>query len=90
MDFHGYRLRMTKKWNAGNSAENSKILLNSTNTMEIEELRSLPRHELQKKAKEYGVKANQSTQAIIEQISEKLVRRSLCNLLMCRMGEKRR
>lgn len=39
--------------------------------MNLEELRSLKRHDLQKKAKQYGIKANQSSQALIEQILEK-------------------
>ena len=43
--------------------------------MNLEELKALPRRELQEKAKEYGIKANQSSQEIIDQLLEKCVRK---------------
>ena len=45
--------------------------------MNLEELKALTRRELQEKAKEYGVKANQSSQEIIDQLLEKDVRKFL-------------
>ena len=63
-----------EKWNSGYGRDFLNVTKQkSRNTMNPEELKALKRHELQEKAKELGIKANQSSQEIIDQLLEKYV-----------------